>query len=478
MLRQLLGALVLAGLLGPALRADVLSREAYLAQVSQGNSSLRADRSTDAALQLAMFEPETMLSPTLDASASYLDDQSETNSPFSTSRITAANWEATLSKQFTVTGTRLSLGYKGSDSSAEYSAGFTQLFSQFGVPFPNPSYFDSNGYYVSLVQPLWKDFGANGYKVARAKADSAYGAALLMNRYGAAGALFEAEAAYLELASTREIMQLLQESLERNQKILEWTQDKYNDNLVDKVDVLQVQAALKQVELGISETKQELKTAQEKFNTLRGVSPGAEVMEDLEPLEAPAALPERKGERLDLQAARKDAAGKQALAEEVRERYRPDVSLFGTATASGGDASWAGSTYPDHPTYLVGLKLSTILDAPLYFKVVKGADTAAELTQDELRQKELAQEEDWDELSSEWATLQDSLALAAALEDVQKEKAEREKKRYQDGRTTNFQVLRFEEDYNQARISSLRLKAQAAILAAKASFYNGGNLSW
>jgi hypothetical protein len=39
-------------------------------------------------------------------------------------------------------------------------------------------------------------------------------------------------------------------------------------------------------------------------------------------------------------------------------------------------------------------------------------------------------------------------------------------------------VLLSEQEYNQARINTLRLKTQAAVLKAQADLYNGGNLSW
>jgi outer membrane protein TolC len=74
--------------------------------------------------------------------------------------------------------------------------------------------------------------------------------------------------------------------------------------------------------------------------------------------------------------------------------------------------------------------------------------------------------------------LQARLSLAQELEKLQGEKAEREKTRYRDGRTTNFQVLRFEDDYSLARIQILQLLANARVLEAQARFYNGDDQPW
>ena len=195
---------------------------------------------------------------------------------------------------------------------------------------------------------------------------------------------------------------------------------------------------------------------------------------------APASLPEPKAKRLELQAALKNIEGQDALVDEVRGRYTPDLVLFGQATATGSDHGLMPGVSPDsgqtwnfdHPTYLVGAKLTTSLDWVLYQKVVNAAKLGAEQSRQDLAAKEKKSEQDWASLKGQWDALQEQLKIAQELEEIQKEKAEREKRRYFDGRTTNFQVLRFEEDYNQARIAGMRLRAQALALAAQARFYD------
>ena len=459
---------VLLMLAAASLNAETLTRDAYLAQVQQGNLGFKAMQNTETVLKLVALEPDTMLSPYINADVNYFDDQSVPAISFEPNRTTVTNWDVTLSKQFGATGTRLSLGYKGSDSDYVLR-GFTP-----GAGLTD-NYFNQNGGSVGIVQPLWKDLGARGHDIAKRKVDASTGSARMMNKYGAAATLFEAESAYISLSTARQIALLLEESLERNNKIREWTQDKYNDNLVDKVDLLQVDAALSQVKAGLSAARQDLKNAAEKFNTLRGASTTAEIGE-LQPLAAPSTLPTPGPERLDLQAAALTSEGNSAAADEVKERYTPDLSLIANYTNTAGAVPGANDV--GKPTYVVGLKLSSILDIPLYNKVVSGAAMAASLSKDDLVQKRLNADLDWKSLQSQWATAQEQLVLANELEAIQKEKAERERKRYQDGSTTNFQVLRFDEDYNQARIGALRLNAQAAILAAQAEFYNGGKLTW
>ncbi len=478
-MRRIFWIVLLAGSLATELPAGRLTQQDYLAEVNLGNRAVAAAKAADAALGLAALEPRAMLSPMLDASVVYVDDQAEPTTPFSPSRATATTAEARISKQLNLIGTRLSVGFKESNNAIGFPSG--SFISPDGAPF----YSLTNGLTFGLSQPLLRDFGARGYQIQQRKANAASEGARLMNRYAAAGMLFEARAAYITLAGMRAVGLLLSESLERNQRILDWTRAKYSDNLVDKVDLLQVQAALKQVESGLNQTRAEEARAAEKFNVLRGLDPKSPVGE-LEFPEPPKALPEAVGERLDLQAAQKRVEGGDAAVDEVKERFMPDLSVFGSATTSGTDLPEKAG-YPtnsirswdfDHPTYVVGVKLSSTLDLPLYKKVLEGAKLAAGQGRETLVEQKLKTESDWTALDGQWAALVEQIKLARALEEIQKDKAEREKKRYRDGRTTNFQVLRFEEDYNQARINSLRLKMQAGILAAQAEFYNGGKLKW
>jgi outer membrane protein TolC len=469
--------MVLALLPARHAHAEGLSRDAYLAQVRLGNRAYKAMEGTETALKLAALEPDTLLSPYLSAGINYYNDESEQPISFQPQRTTVTDWGLSLSKQLDLTGTRVSLGYKGTNSDFALPNFVTGQLGDI--------YFGQNAYTVGLVQPLLKDFGARGHAILKRKALASTDSARLMNQYAAAAQLFEAETAYVSLAAARQVALLLEESLERNRKILEWTKEKYVDNLVDKVDVLQVEAALRQVESGLNAARQELKSSGEKFNTLRGEASDKEIG-DLQALEAAgtalAPLPAPSLERLDLQAALRTSQGNEAAADELRERYMPDLSVIAQASGTGGDApppSGKGeSFYPDHGAFVVGLKLTSILDLSLYHKVMRGADIAISTGKDDLAQKKLKADLDWKTLQSQWESLQAQLKLARELEDIQKEKAEREKKRYQDGRTTNFQVLRFDEDYAQARISTLRLAAQAAILMAQANFYNGGGIQW
>jgi outer membrane protein TolC len=193
-------------------------------------------------------------------------------------------------------------------------------------------------------------------------------------------------------------------------------------------------------------------------------------------------LPSAKDGRQDLLAAKAALRASDALVEGVVQRFTPDISLFASLASNDRDKDFgqAGADFTGlyHGTSTVGIKLTANLDLPLYRQVLDGAKQAQGSGQARIADKQLEIAQDWQQLKTAWDTMQKRLTLASELEAVQKEKAEREKTRYQDGRTTNFQVLRFEDDYNLSRIQTLQLTAQANVLEAQARFYNGDDQPW
>jgi outer membrane protein TolC len=130
------------------------------------------------------------------------------------------------------------------------------------------------------------------------------------------------------------------------------------------------------------------------------------------------------------------------------------------------------------PDTVVGLKFTANLDDTLYHEVLSGARQAQGYGQAEVQSKRLEIAKDWAQLQESFDGVKERLALARQLETLQKEKADREKERYEDGRTTNFQVLRFQDDYNLSRVQTLQLTAQAKELEAQARYYNGDDQPW
>jgi outer membrane protein TolC len=464
-------ALTLA-LAAAAAHADTLSLNDYLDQVRQGNPQLKQLRAQDTAYALAAKQPLTAYSPMLNGQIETLNDQTvPVLAAFSPAQTNSDSWNLGLSKFFS-TGTNVNLAYEGDVTKLTFPPnGFVG-----DLPATTGHQWD-----VTITQSLWRNFNAAEVKASIAQASAGSEAARAANRYAAQALLFQARTAYVQLETARQVRSLQEESLTRNAKILDWTQQKEADNLADKVDVLQVQASMRLVSLGLSSSLQAEAEGSALFNRLRGISPSAQV-EDLEPLSAPAALPAPKGDRADIEAARQALKGSDAQVDSIKQSFTPDVSVFATLGMNDRDSdaatAFSGSWNGSHPQSIIGLKVSANLDRGLMLDVLAGAKQASGAGQAQVDDKEASLASDWQQLKQQWQGTQDRLALAQELETLQGEKAEREKARYRDGRTTDFQVLRFEDDYSLSRVQILQLLAGARAIEAQAKFYNGDDQPW
>ncbi|HTB22885.1 MAG TPA: TolC family protein [bacterium] len=468
-----------AGPLAASLGAESLSLGQYMDEVRMRNPDLRGGQAEDAALALSAKQPLTAFSPQMDGQVQEQNNQTYPvgSTEISPSDTETLSWDTNLNELLS-TGTQLGLDYSGDHTKFFYPSAFAQFAS-------NPLYagflpdLDTYGQQVSLniSQPLWRNFMASEVNASLAKAAADADAGRAANRYQAQALLYQARQAYVELATVRQVTAILNESLKRNQKILDWTKHKYADNLADKADVLEGEASLRQVALNLAENRDDEARAVIVFNSLRGMTPTAKVG-GLEALEAPERLPQPSGTRPDLEAAEAALRASDAQVASVTQSFTPDISVFATLGGAERDPEATGTMEQFQPNTLVGVKFTANLDYALYRQVLSGARQAEGYGQAQVEGKKLEVARDWAQLKASFAGVKERLALARELETIQKEKADREKERYEDGRTTEFQVLRFADDYNLSRVQTLQLTAQAEELEAQARYYNGEDQPW
>jgi outer membrane protein TolC len=459
----------------------VLPLNAYLDQVRAGNHSIRSAEAGIRAIELSLRETQAVFDPYLAAEVYRYDSQAPSVNVFAGSRTLNYTGTVGVSKRWG-TGTSASLGYKTDWTELWYLSayslpGLPPGFGNLGSLFTtfNPSY--TSAPTLSVSQSLWKDFLGRGTLAGIARAEAGAKSAQFMNRYAIQQTLFAAKQAYLLLALTRANVQLQEDSLQRNTKILEWTQRRVAQNLADPVDALQTEARVQQTEINLAQAREELRNVVQQFNLLRNQE-GRQEAEPLERIAVPEVQPEKVRDRLDVLAAEYDLQAKQAAVIEVNDRTRPDLSLYGSASFVGRDDTYqealnqSFSSY--YPVTTLGIKLNVNLDGSLNASTTEGAQQAEAASRSALEQKRLDLARDWENLRSRWQSVNLRLRAATTLERLQKEKAEREKVRFRNGRTTNFQVLQFDDDYAQSQLQRLRLLAEAWTVLMQTDLYNGG----
>jgi len=122
-------------------------------------------------------------------------------------------------------------------------------------------------------------------------------------------------------------------------------------------------------------------------------------------------------------------------------------------------------TLPAKTVYTDALSVGEILD------VEKGLQKQSESSTLQYKQKLADQEQEWADLCGKLSDSSERLKMTITIEKIQEEKLENERVRLQQGRTTTYQVLLFEQDHLQSELSFLSAASTVLTLRAKLSVF-------
>ncbi|MCC6277712.1 MAG: TolC family protein [Oligoflexia bacterium] len=454
-----------------AQNAKTLNLAEYLNQVKGQNEGYRAALHNQKAEELLESEGRVDFTPSFTADLSYTDDQKVPASAVYGTKTLYGTGVLGLNTKLR-TGTKLGFSHT-TQYSETYGSSFVASSGTFNY---TPT--------VSLTQPLWKDFNANLSKANELAKKSSHKANAHNYKYAAQQILYGAEAAYWQLALLKQVTKFDQESIERTEKILQWNQRRVAMNVADRADLLQSQAALKQKQLQYQTDLEIMKQAAAQFNSLRNVR-GDQVDEELSLMvnEVEKVVQKeikRIHQRADVEAKIQAALAQKASANLASESVKPQVDLYGSVSFNGrntdGSVALNDSWSSKHPTYVAGLKISIPLDVGLNSDLAQGAESAAQAAEATAWRSRFELDQDWVNLQRKYKDAASRLQLATELEKLQEEKLVHERKRFNNGRTTSFQVLQFEDHYSEARVIRLRVLNEIVTLHAQARLYNGESL--
>jgi outer membrane protein TolC len=230
----------------------------------------------------------------------------------------------------------------------------------------------------------------------------------------------------------------------------------------------------------LQEIMTQLDSAKREFNSIRedesDVSlEGAKNSDTQFVLNAP--VPNRAAIREDVLAAA--AAEKVALANAALgiQANRPQLELYGQYSINGRDRyysnAWDQSMTATRPWSIVGVRFLTSLDIGSvldYKRAYTQEKVAAEMN---YKRKAYEVEREWEIQVARFNNFKDKLKLSHRLEQVQEKTLVTEKRRYQQGRTTTFQVLQFEQDFANAQILKLRNELEVITAYNQLKLFSG-----
>lgn len=472
MIRMGMGLWLAAGM---ALAQQKLTLEDYLQQVQNQGTNYQAAKAQAEGYEKESHQMDLTYSPQLVAGYNHLVDQSQENFSgllFNNNTQSDAAGVSLVDK-FPF-GPSLSLGYAFNDTNI-----LGQSLASLEPGYPVEPAFYQLSPVVSLTVPLFKDFGgaqtSAGVKMVQYGLESAQ----KLSAYQREGVLYNAKVAYWNLALAREEMDIRKDTLDRNQKIWEWTKRRVARNLADPPDALQAEASVRQAELDLQTALNDERSARLALNRYRN-SATDEVPEQLEALEDSLTeekvdIPSQIPKRMDLLAVEAQTRQKKATYDETYQNIYPDITAIASWRGNGLDPSFQNANNiafgTDHPTWMLGAQFNLSLDVFTAERTAEGYQKDYESSVLSLQDKRLEVDQEWRDIQDRLVDVDKRLAMAADIESLQKQNADEEKNQLALGRTTQFQLLSIENQYSLSRLSRLSLVAEKLGLLAQAQWW-------
>ncbi len=454
-----------------------LTLDDYLKKVDEANPELKSINSAIEASQKKILELDMVYSPMLNADINYMDDKSGISfqSPLYANEIKSTSWDISASKKFD-TGSTLSLGYRS------YTAQFNLL-----TPFPwngaNLSNF--TGYelqpYIKFQQSLLQDLRSgltnSGIRKSRMAAKANEYLQVLKRQQ----LILQAKLAYWTLSLAREVVAFRKASMDRTEKLLHWNENKYKVDLLEKVDLLQAQAAYKTRVLNYQLALENEIKASRDFNGILGIKNDT-ITDDIDKISNSISLYQniaelkKTGKRADVLSAESSLVSAKYAQKETDYRNMPELSFLGSYSLNGLDIfynnAWDQVANSDKPTYSLGLTFTAPLDFATIKDVKRGYALDFGSYKDALNQTEISAENDWQQLLTNWANVKIRFALASEIKDIQEKRLKEEGERFIRGKTTTFLLITAENDLDDIILNVYQLDYEELSTAAQAELYN------
>lgn len=278
----------------------------------------------------------------------------------------------------------------------------------------------------------------------------------------------DAELRYWELSIARNLVQVRQNSLDRTKTFQTLNQKRARLNLIDKADLLAINAAVQQRELELKNSMENEKVAARSFNVLRNKNsdqvtealdtPSPDLINNLQ-------LPKKSAMRADLKAAQANIEVAKQNAIYARDQRLPLLDAKAAISTNGLDPQFPDSANQtldtDQPMISVGVNVSVPLDFAKNSSVRRSYSKQIQGAQQSYQQTQLDQETSWNVLNEQWNQAKERLGLALNLRSTQNSKLDEQRKMQQAGKVRLTKCFLFEQDLLDAELLILQTEELA-----------------
>jgi len=213
---------------------------------------------------------------------------------------------------------------------------------------------------------------------------------------------WQAKQAYLQLQMTYDAKTVLQQSLTTAQVTLKFTTDRYNQGLLQKYDVLNVQVQIKTIETTIAETESNIKNISDQLSLLMNRPQGVVYKTETPVLITQENLPDTlPASRADFRAMETALQSYDLMIKSSRMSYLPKLNAFANYQLHDKSMFGFGGN-----GYLAGIQLS--------WDIFKGFQTKNKITTQVLERSRLAEQLDQQQVESRTEVNKTTRAIADA----------------------------------------------------------------
>lgn len=438
----------------------------FLDSVTQQNAALKAAKLRREAAELTRHKRDIEdLSPSLIGAAGFMDDQSQTLLP-------AQQGTETKGKQYSLGVTKTFI--TGTNVTAGWSQGYTNIMGIQGFTI-TPTW--ESKYRFEVKQPLWSNAFGHNIRLRHEVDDAQTRIAILKAESEARQVLIDAEDAYWTYVMQTLDVQEKADSLARVQKTRDWTAKRLQNGIADRADLLQVDSLLTKTKMGQLDSLNNLETARKAFLDAIGASTNDVTMPTTDALGTIRPLNAAKNDplRIDIWIQKFAAKAAEAGSQQAVEMTKPNLNLGGQFWANARNANLGNSASKalgsNYNAYQVGLNLNMSLDFHLQNQIKSAAAAEAKAAQMVADKASRDNSSSWQELVRKHQELSKTISLMEELSRNLEAKLKRERERLELGRTITANVVNFEQELADARLSLLKTKVAQRKIEALSRMY-------
>ncbi|MBL7546219.1 MAG: TolC family protein [Bdellovibrionaceae bacterium] len=444
------------GFFQQSMAADqVVSLKQYIEMAQSKDPSVQAAKMATEGARLIENNAKLMTGLNLFANGSYLNDGRPTsNVAFMGDKTTNNNYAIGIQQQ-----TSFGLSW-----SLSHNYSYTKINNASLLPMPE--FYDAYPK-LELSLPLWRNWLGSETQSVQGQIENQLKVQKINSELARLQKEMEIKDAFYNLATQQKSFEIQKDSLQRAERLLGWSEARASRNLSDKSDVYQTQALVSSRKLELMSAEVKLKEAARAFNSFLEIDSDVVstrlVTDEIDVKELELNKKQAKA-RLDLLLQKENLKAAEASYLAQKEKNKPSLNLSLSMLRQGRDATASGaqtritSENKDYQavqlTFNMPLDLGNLSDSKEGYALLANSQVLAEKARTKMESLQ------WKNTVDQAETLSQQLRIVRDLETVQKNKADLERTKYNNGRSTTYQVLMFEQDYVNSRNQKLNLEFQ------------------